>query len=156
MPNWCENTLTVSCAHENKSILAKFKKRARNDGDNMDLSMDNFIPLPDHLRKNGGWYQWCIDNWGTKWDVTDVKLISKTKTELVYKFDTAWSPPQEFIDKVVAMYPKLSFQLEFVETGVGFCGTYYGSEGECYGEFNDCFTCTVKCPYIVEDDENDD
>ena len=42
------------------------------------------------------WYDWRIQNWGTKWDCYEVDIDD---SELEYgfevTFDTAWSPPEE-------------------------------------------------------------
>ena len=42
------------------------------------------------------WYNWRLQNWGTKWDCYEVDIDD---SELEYgfevTFDTAWSPPEE-------------------------------------------------------------
>ena len=51
------------------------------------------------------WYNWAIDNWGTKWNAHDV-TIDDTEDEVVYlTFNTAWDPPYPIYEKLAEMYP---------------------------------------------------
>ena len=38
------------------------------------------------------WYEWCIKNWGTKWNSIDASF-SLEDDSIVYKFHTAWAEP---------------------------------------------------------------
>ena len=83
--------------------------------------------------QSNNWYDWNVRNWGTKWDVasTDEEIYSETslidegiddnqKYFLVYRFDTAWSPPIPVIEKLSKQYPSLKINLDFEEeTGWG-------------------------------------
>ena len=42
---------------------------------------------------NKCWYEWCIHNWGTKWNACEVAL-SEFPEYLEYKFETAWDAPR--------------------------------------------------------------
>lgn len=87
-----------------------------------------------YIKKFGSnnWYDWKRINWGTKWDVT-AELISETENELVYTFQTAWSPPTEFIIKVSKLFPNLNFTMEYLGEGNEFAGLI-----ECQnGDFTD-------------------
>lgn len=44
------------------------------------------------------WYSWSIENWGTKWNAYDVRIVEHTEERLVFCFDTAWSPPEPIFD----------------------------------------------------------
>lgn len=57
----------------------------------------------DSLRAKYGsenWYDWCNRNWGTKWDACHSGM-GETPRMTVYRFDTAWGPPLDFIEKFV-------------------------------------------------------
>jgi hypothetical protein len=88
----------------------------------------------DLLEKHGclDWYSWSCANWGTKWDVREgVKLHGSLKDgELYCHFDTAWSPPTEFLNTLSKKYPELTFTLYYAEGGVGFWGSYTVTNGE--------------------------
>lgn len=142
MPNWCSNELTVS--GEQKQI-AKFRKLAEQknkDGEKQALSLGNFYPEPDYtkvavystfkglsgdkrdkpVKPDRAWYDWRLQHWGTKWELSNVELIDEDTEYLVYGFDTAWSPPVEWFEKVAKDYPELTFRLKYEEEGVGFMG----------------------------------
>lgn len=57
----------------------------------------------------GGWYYWCINNWGTKWNayshgsISDVFIgdnLSSTVT-----FQTAWAYPDRWFERLCARVP---------------------------------------------------
>ena len=62
--------------------------------------------LVSNYRKYGAttWYDWCRENWGTKWNASDVRLEEGPMT-LHYYFDTAWSSPRPVIQKLSEMFP---------------------------------------------------
>lgn len=117
MPNWCNNTLTVS---GNAKDIKKFKKKAEAviDGKKQVLALGSFVP--DKGGEN--WYDWRIENWGTKWELNEVELYEDTAETAVYAFDTAWSPPTEWLYKVAEQYPSLTFRLKYREDGMCFMG----------------------------------
>lgn len=70
------------------------------------------------------WYGWNIKNWGCKWDainndfpILDGEFLSRDsdRNELVYRFDTAWSPPIEFVDAMAARFNMCQIELEYEE-----------------------------------------
>jgi len=73
------------------------------------------------------WYDWNITNWGTKWEVavpdtnnwrsTEIVEMGKEREEgyVIYRFDTAWSPPSPAIFALSEQYPNLVFDLEYEE-----------------------------------------
>ena len=80
------------------------------------------------------WYDWNIENWGTKWDVMDCeynegKVNAKGKACGVYSFASAWSPPSKGVQSISEMFPKLLFDLRFWESGCGFKGRFVCKRG---------------------------
>jgi len=76
---------------------------------------------------NSGGYEWCSKNWGTKWGICHAELVVKetdkkntydnsdyNKPQLIYEYDTAWTPGTPIVIKMSKMFPKLSFK-RFVE-----------------------------------------
>ena len=128
MPNWCSNELIIIGKEDD---LIKFKIQAK--GTNTDLCLNNFVPMPKELedtRSPGpwpNWYDWRIYNWGIKWDI-EGHLIGESESILIYEFDSAWSPPTNWISKVASIFPELSFELYFKESGMCFQGTMIAKE----------------------------
>lgn len=96
------------------------------------------------------WYDWCCAFWGTKWDVE--ARIDDEFDGFAANFETAWSPPSEWLASASKKFPSLSFSLAYAEGGVGFWGT---TEAE-RGDLNDCCTDDefwLDQPEDVEDDD---
>ena len=150
MPNWCENDLIIYGKREKiLRCLETVKTEER------EFDFDTIIPYPkvfknldkkaeewDKKRKteklssfekrpkdgyNQGGYQWCVENWNTKWNACKVKVESVSKgknANTIIHFDTAWSPPIGVIHELSIMFPELHFILKYYEGGMGFQGTY--------------------------------
>jgi len=148
MPNWCENELYVEGSKEE---LEKFVEQAK--GEKV-LDFNKFIPYPQKFAEadkkarkwekknpkswenrpkdgyNSGGYEWCIKNWGTKWNACHLHfyeenpedLSYKDEGKLFFKFDTAWSPPAPIVQKMGEVFPKLKFTLLYFECGSAFQG----------------------------------
>ena len=106
------------------------------------LTFAAFVPEPPENRIGENWYHWRITNWGTKWDASfgepfiglstgegsdieksvEAKGATVTKDTLVYKFDTAWSPPTPVVVAMGEQHPELEFVLRFGEPGGGYAG----------------------------------
>lgn len=82
--------------------------------------------LRKKVREVGGgtssWYDWNCANWGTKWDACNPSLDTDTDEELLYSYDTAWSPAVPAIEQASLKYPKLTFRLCYTEESSAFCG----------------------------------
>lgn len=82
------------------------------------------------------WYEWCVANWGTKWNcnTSNTGIDTNEDTVLEFSFDSAWSPPIKWLAKVVTDFPTLKFKMHYIEPGDDFCGMVYSAEIE-EGEF---------------------
>ena len=92
----------------------------------IDLSLGQRII--DNRRKYdcGDWYEWSINNWGTKWDACEITIDDN-----LICFETAWSPCSPIVEKLAIMFPKVKLIYKYFEPGVCLAGreTYEG--GEC-------------------------
>ena len=69
------------------------------------------------------WYEWNINNWGTKWDACNSFVSNDSdRGELEVDFDTAWSPPLEWLQAATDKYPKLHFDMGVTEESNAFVG----------------------------------
>lgn len=80
------------------------------------------------------WYDWCVDNWGTKWNSL---FSSITKDELI--FSTAWNPISlELFEGFVNICKEVigekanDIWLYYEEYGIGIFGRYFIQDGELY------------------------
>lgn len=78
------------------------------------------------------WYDWASANWGTKWGAYDVQDwgYEQGDDELRVYFQTAWSPPGEFLRRASEAYPTLQFHNTFLEEGLEYIGFEIYSNGE--------------------------
>jgi hypothetical protein len=118
MPNWCHNVVTLSHPTDTKLI-----NRIGEAIENKRL-FEEFHPMPDPLKDTDSppplktqddravsaclkaeygadnWYDWRVENWGTKWDVVEIALLNKSPTEVKVEFQTAWYPPIAFYSHI--------------------------------------------------------
>lgn len=73
----------------------------------------------DNMKQYGTptWYDWRSRMWGTKWNACHTELVTAGKTELVYRFDTAWEEPEPVIRVLAEKYPAASITMEFSYEG---------------------------------------
>jgi hypothetical protein len=111
------------------------------------LTFEAFAPQPEDV---SDWYSWRCEHWGTKWDasfgepsvaipsraVADLDLsvdangLVRTPTALIYRFETAWSPPVAVVAAMSDQHPRLTFLLRYGEPGDGFAGEAEFVDGE--------------------------
>lgn len=79
-----------------------------------------------------GWYDWAIENWGTKWNSYD----PWKGQENGLLFSTAWSAPHPVIEALAAKYPNVRIVHEWADEDIGNnCGTREYEDGECIAEY---------------------
>ena len=82
-------------------------------------------------------HSWCISHWGTKWDIYDtVANVENHGERIEYGFDTAWSPPINWVVDVASRFPALDFELVYFEGGVGFAGRFRCENGDIVEDMN--------------------
>lgn len=66
------------------------------------------------------WYEWSINNWGTKWnayDCIEIEDAAEARKELC--FNTAWSAPHPILSKLAQMYPDVEIEHEWADEDFG-------------------------------------
>jgi len=61
------------------------------------------------------WYEWCIANWGTKWNASEPSISSENTIE----FTTAWSGVTELLESLSAKFPDVTFEYTFADEDTG-------------------------------------
>jgi hypothetical protein len=166
MPNWCNNVVELS--HEDPKMMERAVK-SFNEGH----FLNEFIPVPEELNIVAGyagegdkqkqleeqekandakygyknWYDYCVNEWGTKWDVGGDSAYGdpaelNENGRLTISFDSAWSPPTQAYEKLVDL--GFSVRAYYYESGMGFCGVwdegfddYYEIGGESADEVSE-------------------
>lgn len=98
------------------------------------------------------WYEWCCDNWGTKWNSGEPQVNGNIIT-----FETAWSTPVPIIEKLSITYPNLEFTVKYADEDIGSnCGTYTMKNGDVlFEEEGDVvFACEMWGYDLVDYDES--
>ena len=151
MPNWCENRVRLSDNGDNSEQFDRLCKLLDGpDPFNAIFPMPDFKNIPNdkgelpileqHKNDKGEivwetynfpdgknddrWYHWCIENWGTKWDCSELCVEYLDDDQLELTFSTAWSPPEGIIEKLREKYPDLSFSCFYDEPGMEVAGYY--------------------------------
>lgn len=104
--------------------------------DKLKKSFDSFKEkLTDYNLKNhnaDGWYDWCVANWGTKWNSYDCFI-----NENGISFVTAWSPATPIVTALAKLI-KQDLVLTYIEEGCDFVGEF---KAFANGEITDyCYT----------------
>ncbi len=77
-------------------------------------------PRDDENEPTSGWYDWRIENWGTKWDIYNATCDRMDANTLVLNFYTAWSPPIPIYDKLTDMGFEVTER--YLDEGWGYIG----------------------------------
>ena len=97
-------------------------------------ALANFVPIDQEGIMKHGWYNWAIDNWGTKWDVHEVSAelheLGDGQTEANYCFETAWSGVDPVLEAMSRQFPGLSFYYFYNEEGAEFAGIIEYEDGK--------------------------
>ena len=135
MPNWCNNTITLTGPKD--KITALYNKAKKEDA-----LLQQLKPMPDALEgttspapKEGkvqplvdgfdNWYDWRVQNWGTKWDVDMEGLeLSDDGTTITGWFDSAWAPPIHAYEYFLTANEDCSINSYYYEGGMDFAGQW--------------------------------
>lgn len=126
MPNWCNNSVTINAP---KPVIDEIKAiLASKDG-----ALLNWMrPLPEDQREN--WYDWCVNNWGTKWDIHEAFVGDDTEEDSIqFSFDSAWGPPVAAFRHWAEQDGRVTYRLTYMEPGMGFVG-WDSYDGEYFDE----------------------
>ncbi len=128
MPNWCENKLVLK--HKDRAMLERVVSSVKENGPGL---FSEFLPMPKELEgttapgDDPNWYDWCCDNWGVKWDVTDVDISEIEDDTVTLWFQTAWSPPMRWLAMMATL--GFVFKIAYEEPGMAFYGIFTNASG---------------------------
>lgn len=117
MPNHTDNRVILS--HDDSQMIDKIYNVMNTE--NTEL-LNHIIPMPPEEEIASGWYDWRLDNWGTKWDIYETHCTRIDANTLQLNFLTAWSPPILVYDKLVDM--GFEVNARYLDEGWGYIGEY--------------------------------
>ena len=129
MPNWCSTDIEIIGTREEMNKLAAIINESKDPG-----FLGTICPGPDDWD-----YGWCVENWGTKWELGDGHAVLEDlatahphlQTKLSISTETAWSPPLEALSTYLENNPENFVKCLYYEPGMDFAGEW--DNGEDYG-----------------------
>jgi Ferredoxin-like domain in Api92-like protein len=105
---------------------------------NYEVDFNKIVPMPSNIfRGNLGdaekkihgennWYDWSVNNWGTKWNAVESQKID----DYTVQFDTAWAMPEPVIKALSKMFPKIGVNILWADEDLGSnCGEIHYRNG---------------------------
>lgn len=114
-------------AREQKKDIGRFLRYREEHEDSWNLGKQAF----ENIRQFGcaTWYDWCIQNWGTKWPA--MQDGDKPESQEILIFDTAWSFPDGVMERLSQMYPAITITAEWADEDIGRnCGKIVYEKGK--------------------------
>lgn len=105
---WLENDNISELNKTKERFENKLKNDNKDDFDYVDFkkfNINSFEDLGNAYINNiidygyATWYDWSIENWGTKWGAMESKII-KGKNYVEFIFETAWATPLPIFEKL--------------------------------------------------------
>ena len=148
MPNWCDNTVSISGPDDVIKRLDEFVGRPLVSHDekvdepifslaNIKPSTPDLDPKYSLFPTTGAddWWNNNVNSWGTKWDVFGEGVNRHMEEGHVsYSFQSAWAPPTPVIERLAEIFPEVEIEFKYMETGMDFWGVETYKNGELLGE----------------------
>ena len=124
----CESVAQPDPENEGKFMWVIDGKKVEYHGKCPTHNEHSFSNHPDN------WYNWNINNWGTKWSAGEVwndRIDDDGKVDghTSYNFDTAWSPAEPVVAALAEKFPTLRIAHRYCEAGMGYAGEVLYANG---------------------------
>ena len=143
MPNHTDNRVVLS--HDDPQRIDYIYNIMNTDDAELCQAL---IPMDENLLDNGDWYEWRLENWGTKWDVYETRCDRIDANTLHLYFYTAWSPPMPIYEKLTDM--GFDVTARYLDEGWMFIGEY--NNGDDWVT-DDVDSVVEHCPELDEEFE---
>jgi hypothetical protein len=153
MPNWCNNTVEighsdptkikelVTAVNEGKFLnyckpvpeaLQIVAGRVGDDNDPKQIELQKQTMNNLSVYGYATWYDFCVNEWGTKWDVDAIETIELEGDvdHVTFGFDSAWSPPTGAMEYL--MDQGFTVKLYYYEPGMAFAGVWDNGDDDYY------------------------
>jgi hypothetical protein len=166
MPNWCYESAEVKGPKEDVIAFLKAISKGKDDKGFVVYELNSLYPCPKELVETvegwnskedeqreidekrasnevkygyKSWYDWCMDNYGTKWGACDVDADEEAAYEkdgtmiLPVRWNSAWGTSNGLVAKISGMFPTLTFCVTATEEANFFIAWYVARAGEVVG-----------------------
>ena len=98
-----------------QKIWESYEKRSEDAPEALKLGKQYY----ENIDKYGAptWYEWCCDNWGTKWNAYDCEKADMARKEL--RFETAWSGVPAIIKRMSEKFPEAEIDYAWADEDIG-------------------------------------
>ena len=131
MPNFCSNDVHIDLKKDVdvKDFISKIGHFANDGSDRFQIDFEKIVPSNGLSECSN---DWCIENWGTKWNVFDGRFDQYNRIEKMphghrihLDLWTAWSPPEPIFQRLCEMDEVSFLRSDCFEEGVQFYGVYH-------------------------------
>lgn len=161
MPNWCSNSIEIVGPRD--KIKALWEQAQKDDAAGGGL-LQGMHPMPK-FEEDGdatmpNWWNWRVENWGTKWEIGLEGLEFEADQDGNYDngglgpmaritgwFDSAWAPPVGACIAYGEENPDVRITLDYNEPGMVFVGQLTVEDGvsdDVYYEYGDATSENVR------------
>lgn len=138
MPNWNNNTIVI----EGPAVKIQALWAAASTDSGLLQAM---LPMPTELEDTTAdgsagpnWYNWRVENWGTKWDLNmeglELVELEDGRAQITGYADSAWSPPVPAFQAYANANSDVYLELKYFEPGMSFIGVWDSEGGDAYWE----------------------
>jgi len=151
MPNWCNNSISIQGG---SNTIRTLWEEANKEGSGL---LNAMKPMPKELEGTtsptpqegqagykgpqptvdgfDNWYDWRVQNWGTKWDIDPKEGLEFTDNgdgtaQISGWFESAWAPPIEAYNTFIEDMDGCSLVADYHEPGMDFAGFYDNGDDE--------------------------
>ncbi len=157
MPNYCDNSLTIYASEETVERIREFVRSNESEFD-----FNQITPMPKHiydgpvgaeereLYGRNNWYDWRMQNWGTKWNSDEVQFGNDN-----FNFLTAWTPASPVVAELARRFPEADFWFQYEGMNEDFCGVQVYQSGRLVYEMEGdlCRNWTLEDAGDTDEDE---
>lgn len=110
--------------HSRRSKNIKYAMKKKELAETLENYIKGFFNIKRYKARD--WYDWCIENWGTKWNAGDTIVDDES-----IEFETAWSTPVPVFVELSKCLKDITIIVDYADEDIGSnCGTLIIVNGE--------------------------
>ena len=103
----------ISWTEDDRSFMEHMEKVKEENPDRFNEDIELGKKYLSNIAKYGykDWYEWSCNNWGTKWNASEIEWIADNCVE----FETAWSFCHPIVKKLSEMFPDVAIEFSYAD-----------------------------------------